>query len=55
MISPATITAVAVTLGAAVLAVRALRARVVPIVRVVDRHGRVHELPADDPRISSRL
>lgn len=41
------------TVGAAALAVSALKARPVPIVRVVDKNGRVHELPADDPRIQS--
>ncbi|MFI5838119.1 hypothetical protein ACIA8K_00165 [Catenuloplanes sp. NPDC051500] len=31
------------------------RTRRVPVVQVIDRQGRVHSLPADDPRISRRL
>lgn len=31
------------------------RTRRVPVVQVVDRHGRVHSLPADDPRVSRRF
>lgn len=45
----------AAMVGAAVLAVRALKARAVRVVRVVDRNGKVHELPEDDPRITSRF
>jgi hypothetical protein len=52
--SPATIAVAAATAGATALAVRALKARLVRVVLVVDRNGKVHELPEDDPRISSR-
>ncbi|GIM91935.1 hypothetical protein [Paractinoplanes toevensis] len=55
MLSPAMIGVAAGMVGAVGLAARALKARVVRVVMVVDKNGRVHELPEDDPRISSRL
>jgi hypothetical protein len=54
-LSAATIPMAAMVVGTLILAVRVLKARMVPVVLVVDGNGRVHELPEDDPRISSRL
>lgn len=53
-LSPATIVVATAMAGMTILAVRALRARMVRIVMVVDRNGKVHEVPEDDPRISPR-
>lgn len=55
LLSPATITIAAAMAGTAALIVRALKSRPAPTVLVVDRNGRVHELPADDPRVTSRM
>jgi hypothetical protein len=55
MLTPAVIGVAAGMVGAAIMAARAMKARLVRIVLVVDRNGRVHELPEDDPRISSHL
>ncbi|AEV83998.1 hypothetical protein ACWT_2976 [Actinoplanes sp. SE50] len=55
LLSPGTIVPTAALAGAAFLAVRALKARMVRVVRVIDRNGKVHEMREDDPRISGHL